>query len=111
LTWALTWIPFHMMLFVFRFNHFSRVLSGIFQPLQGLYTLIVYLSPKVRHARNKKRSKLPWFQAIAKAWMSKGEEDRAILGRRDTNASSMRQRLTASLRQRFEGRLSRLIPR
>ena len=106
LTWALMWIPFYMMLFVFRFNHFSRVLSGIFQPLQGLYNLIVYMSPKVRNARNKKRAKLPWCQAITKAWMSKGEEDRAILGCRDTNASSMRQRLTASLRQRFEGRLS-----
>ena len=34
LTWALMWIPFYIMLFVFRFNHFSRVLTGILTPFR-----------------------------------------------------------------------------
>ena len=51
-----------------------------FLPLQGLYNLIVYMSPKVRHARNTKRGKLPWRQAIVKAWMSRGEKEMAIDG-------------------------------
>ena len=104
LTWALVWIPFYIMLFVFRFYHFSSVLTGILSPLQGLYNLIVYMSPKVRHARNTRRGKLPWCQAIAKAWMSKGEQDRAILVGR-------RQSIIFSMRERFQGRLSLLIPR
>ena len=83
LTWGLTWIPIYIDLFILD-HEASVVLAAVFQPLQGLYNLIVYMSPKVRHARNTKRGKLPWCQAIAKAWMSKGEEERALLGRRSS---------------------------
>ena len=93
LTWALTWIPFFILFFAVR-NKATNVLQAILQPLQGFYNLIVYMSPKVRNARNKKRGILPWRQAIAKAWMSKGEMGRAISKRRHTKTASMvRQRL------------------
>ena len=59
LTWALTWIPAYIMGVVVN-NDVTRILLAIFYPLQGLYNLIVYMSPKVRHARNTKRGKLPW---------------------------------------------------
>ena len=43
-------------------------------PLQGLFNLIVYMMPKMRSAKNNtRRSNLTCFQAIRKAWMSKGE--------------------------------------
>ena len=109
LTWALTWVP--LVLFIsIKNKNVTNFLPVILFPLQGLYNLIAYMAPKVRNARNTRRGKLSWRQAIAKAWMSRGEEDRAIVGRRHTNTASLRQRLTASMRQRFQGRLSRLIP-
>ena len=100
LTWGLTWIPIYIHLFIFD-HKASVVMAAVLQPLQGLYTLIVYMSPKVRNARNTKRGKLPWCQAIAKAWMSKGEEDRAILGRR-SSIDGHRHSMTASMLQRFQ---------
>ena len=51
------------------------------------------MSPKVRNARNKKRGKLARPQAIAKAWMSRGEKDRAIVSRPYTRTNSILQRL------------------
>ena len=115
LTWALTWVPYFVVKIGLLtgnsfYNKVNRILPVILLPLQGLYNLIAYMAPKVRSARNTKKGKLPWRQAIAKAWMSRGKEDRAIVARRLTNTASLRQRLTASIRQHFQGRLSRLLP-
>ena len=99
LTWALTWIPYVIIMFVTR-NKTTHIISAVLQPVQGLYNLIVYKSPKVRNARNRKRGKSPWCQAIAKAWTSRGAEDRAIVGYRYTK--------TSSLRQYFQSRLQYL---
>ena len=78
LTWALSWIPYYVLICVVCNNGTVLSLATLF-PLQGLYDFIVYMSPKVRNARNKKRGKLSWPQAIANAWMSRGEKDRAML--------------------------------
>ena len=102
LTWALTWIPLYIVLFVSS-NKAIGVIAAVLQPLQGLYTLIVYMSPKVRHARNTRSGKLPWCQVIAKAWMSKGEKNRAIVTRRYIK--------TCSSRLRLQSRLSRFMDR
>ena len=93
LAWALTSIPFYILHYCIS-NKATGILMAILTPLEGLYNLIVYMLPKVRTARNTKRVKLPWRQAIAKAWMSKGEKDRAIVivGRRQSIAGFMRQR-------------------
>ena len=93
LTWVLTWIPFYILLFVID-NKATRIVFAVLQPLQGLYNLIVYMSPKVRNARNTKRGKSPWCEAIVKAWMPKSEEDRTIVGRRHS--------ITALMWQRFQ---------
>ena len=92
LTCALMWIPFYINQCVSD-HKATRILHAIFQPLQGLYNLVVYMSPKVRNARNMKRGKLPWRQAITKAWMSKGEKDQTIVCFRHNNTSSLWQRL------------------
>ena len=104
LTWVLIWIPLYILLFVIN-NNATRVMNGILHPLQGLYNLIVYLSPKVRNARNTKRGKLPWRQAIAKAWISKGKEDhrRAVVVRGHS--------INASMWQRFQNVSSRFMNR
>ena len=106
LTWALTWIPLYIVLFVISSN-VTIVTNSIFQPLQGFYNLIVYMSPKVRNVRNKKRGKLPWCQAIAKALMSRGEKDRAIVSRRYIKTSSSRLRLQNRLSQFIDRRSKR----
>ena len=99
LTWALTWVP--LVLFIsIKNKNVTNFLPVILFPLQGLYNLIAYMAPKVRSARNTKKGKLPWRQAIAKAWMSRGEKDRAIVGRRHTKS-----------RQRLQSYLSRFVNR
>ena len=103
--WILTWIPFCVLFFIMK-NKATRMLHAVLYPLQGLYNLTVYMSPKVRHARNTKRGKLPWREAIVKAWMSKGEEDMAIFGRRNSNTASMQHRLRDSF-SRFADRRRR----
>ena len=91
LTWALIWIPLYIVIFGIN-NKVTGIVQGILTPLQGLYNLIVYMSPKVRNARNTRRGKLPWCQAIVKAWMSKGEKNRAIVGRKHPKTAIMWQR-------------------
>ena len=105
LTWALTWVPYFVLIIGALtgnsfYNKVNRILPVILLPLQGLYNLIAYMAPKVRSARNTKKGKLPWRQAIAKAWMSRGEKDRAIVGRRHTKS-----------RQRLQSYLSRFVNR
>ena len=93
LTWALIWIPLYIVIFSIN-NKATGIVQAILTPLQGLCTLIVvYMSTKVRNARNTRtRGKLPWCQAIAKAWMSKGEKNRAIVGRKQPKTAIMWQR-------------------
>ena len=73
--WAMAWVPL-IFLAIFRFSNFARIVSTIMPPLQGLYNFVVYMSPKVRFAKNSKRLNLNWSQAFWKAWMSKGERPR-----------------------------------
>ena len=70
LAWSLIFVPYLIRL-LFK-NEALYVLIPALSPPQGLFNLIVYMSPKVRNAKNSRRSKLTWFQAIGKAWTSKG---------------------------------------
>lgn len=72
---AMAWVPL-IFLGIFRFSNIARIVSTIMPPLQGLYNFAVYMSPKVRFAKNSKRLNLNWSQAFWKAWMSKGERPR-----------------------------------
>ena len=81
LTWALTYIPVALHTFVIK-NNKVDILVAFCSPLQGLYNFLVYMSPKVRNARIRKRSKLPWHQAIMKALLSRGEQDKTNRSRR-----------------------------
>ena len=89
LTWVLTWVPFYLDL-PFPGNKATAFIQALLQPLQGFYNLAVYLSPKVRHARNTKRGKLGWGRAIVKAWMSRGEKDRVVGGRKEQKLATNR---------------------
>ena len=80
LTWALVFVSVSVRTFIVT-NKRMDILARTLQPLQGLYSFLVYMSPKVRNARNRKRSKLPWHQAIMKALLSRGENDRTIRSR------------------------------
>ena len=101
LTWALLWIPFLVLFFVTA-NNTSVTITSITQSLQGLYNIVVYMSPKVRHARNTKRGKLRWYKAIAKAWMSRGEKDRTIGSRRQLRTVATTSSNSFSLRHSIQ---------
>lgn len=46
----------------------------VFLTLQGLFNCVMYMYPKVMKAKRSKKKNLSWFQAFAKALMSKGEK-------------------------------------
>ena len=71
LAWAFTWAPFFCM--ALKPNYTTGVLGNVLTPLQGLFNLVVYMAPKVRNAKNSRRQKVSWCQAIARAWTSKGD--------------------------------------
>ncbi len=79
--WVLYWVPFFMVIFSSSFE--ASIISHIFNPLQGLFNFIVFMSPKVRTARKMKRSRRGqhqtttintiWYKVPFDAYMSRGE--------------------------------------
>ena len=99
--WFFTFAPY--ILYYFSKTEIPLVLP-IFTPLQGLYNLIVYMSPKVRSAHISRIRKVSWREAIVKAWLSKGEE-RKGRGFRPRNIQSSRLRsLSRQLSRQFSNR-------
>lgn len=47
-------------------------LTCIFNPLQGLYNLLIFLHPKVLSAKRSRSDNLTWYQAFSKAFWSRG---------------------------------------
>ena len=65
-------------------QNIAEIVMYAFVPLQGFFNLIVYMSLKVRIAKNARRANLGWCQAAVKAWKSKGEIRREITATRST---------------------------
>jgi hypothetical protein len=110
LAWAFVWIPF-MILYYFHESHATSILLACLNPLQGLFNFLVYMSPKVRSAKQPRRGdNLSWRQAFIKAYMSRGERRRT--GR---NLSSGNTRTTGSrvsvLKHRVQRFLNSLLSR
>ncbi len=82
LSWALVWIPSAVIVYVFKFS--SLVLNitiSLITPLQGLLNFIVFMSPKVRSAKEARRrgqEELSWLGALIKAYLSRGERKRRL---------------------------------
>jgi hypothetical protein len=73
LAWTLVWIPF-MIAFFFLNSNATAILNTCLNPLQGLFNFLVFMSPKVRSAKQPRRGEnLSWRQAFIKAYMSRGE--------------------------------------
>ena len=84
LAWALVYIPFMIAFFLLN-SHATLLLAACLTPLQGLFNFLVFMSPKVRSAKQAPRrgENLTWRQAFIKAYMSRGERRRT-----DRNLSS-----------------------
>ena len=73
LAWALVYIPFMIAFFLLN-SHATLLLAACLTPLQGLFNFLVFMSPKVRSAKQPRRGEnLTWRQAFIKAYMSRGE--------------------------------------
>lgn len=65
----------------------------IFNPLQGVYNLSIYMQPRVLSAKKSKKDNLSWWQAFVKAFWSKGGEKKTgRLSSIRSSASSLRNR-------------------
>jgi len=81
LAWGLVWIPYMILRFVWR-SHATEKMIAITSPLQGFFNFLVFMSPKVRREKSRRRrgkQNLTWVQAFVKAYTSRGEERRATL--------------------------------
>ena len=87
LAWGFVFIPLMFglimqMLFEDEFR-MPEILIAIFTPLQGLFSFLAYMAPKVRNAKRSKRENLTWSQAFIKVYISRGDI------RRSTRNSSL----------------------
>ena len=95
LTWTLTWVP--MLIYLCVPCHFTCFLVSGISPLQGFFNIIVYMAPKVRHAKNSKRQEITWPQAIWKLWTSKG--NRPVTRGLNRQNATRRMRISAALQK------------
>jgi hypothetical protein len=74
LAWTLVWIPFMIYIFLPHESYELYILAGCLVPLQGFFNVLVFMSPKVRSAKQSRRGEnLSWRRASIKAYMSRGE--------------------------------------
>lgn len=88
--WFLTWIfyiPSATIAFVFNATNPRTLLYMlvIFQPLQGVYNLAIYMHPKILSAKRKSKidNNITWWRAFVTAFWSKGS-DKTRRGRRNS---------------------------
>ena len=110
LAWAFVFIPF-MIPFFFLNSNATLILASCLTPLQGLFNVLAFMSPKVRSAKQPRRGKsLTWCQAFIKAYMSRGERRRT--GRNLSSGNMTRTGGSwASLKQRVQRSLNSLLSR
>ena len=76
LAWALVYMPFIINEFMPE-SYAAGIVRTCLTPLQGLFTFLVFMSPKVRTKKSRRGGdSLTWFQAFIKAYMSRGERRR-----------------------------------
>ena len=73
LAWAFVFVPFMIAFFIHE-SRATAILNACLTPLQGLFNFLVFMSPKVRSAKQPRRGEnfLTWHQAFIKAYMSRG---------------------------------------
>ena len=107
--WAFIYIPY--ILYLLYPVKVTDLLTTLLNPLQGLFNLIVYLSPKVRSAKIPRRGatrNVSWRQAILKAWNSKGEvrRDRSLTSTRRSSSNLRTSQRLQNLMKSVSSRLS-----
>jgi len=105
LAWAFVFVPFMIAFFLLNSNVTIIIRTGL-TPLQGLFNFLVFMSPKVRSAKQpRRRGKiLSWRQAFIKAYMSRG--DRRRTGR-NLSSGNTRTGTTSRVLSSLKSRLSR----
>ena len=86
MSYFLAWFLLVVVPFIFVVAIPSKLTNigvAVFSPLGGLFNLVVYISPKIRNTKRKRRGPdLTWCQAAIKAWLSLGEKSRRIKTKR-----------------------------
>jgi len=109
LAWTLVWIPF-MIAFFFLNSNATAILNTCLNPLQGLFNFLVFMSPKVRSAKQPRRGEnLSWRQAFIKAYMSRGE--RRKTGRNLSSGNTRTGSRVSAWKQRVQRSLNSLLSR
>ena len=110
LAWTLVWIPFMIVVFIHE-SHATTILNACLTPLQGLFNFLVFMSPKVRSAKQPRRGNknLTWRQAFIKAYMSRGERRRA--GRNLSSVNTRTGNRVLAWKQRVQRSLKSLLSR
>jgi hypothetical protein len=109
LAWAFVYIPF-MIAYFLRRSHATSILSCCLAPLQGLFNFLVYMSPKVRSAKQPRRGggeNVSWRQAFIKAYMSRGERRRT--GRNLSSGNTRTGSRVSAWKQRVHSFLKSLL--
>ena len=71
-------------------GHVLSILARIFFPLQGFFNFVVFIYPKVLHAKTAPRKKVTWYQAFVTAVQSRGKpkQNRKIKSNRHVKRSA-----------------------
>ena len=71
-------------------GHMLSILARIFFPLQGFFNFVVFIYPKVLHAKTVPRKKVTWYQAFVTAVQSRGKpkQNRKIKSNRHVKRSA-----------------------
>jgi hypothetical protein len=83
------------------------ILARVFFPLQGFFNFLVFIYPKVEHAKNSSRGEgISWYKAFVKAIQSRGQRSRnrsgRILGSRSSATGRWLSKLSRSIGRIFE---------
>ena len=99
LAWIFVWMPF--LLVLFRESFPAAIVVSSLGPLQGLYNLLVFMSPKMRNAKRSKKDNLTWCQAFVKAWLSRGDRRARGVLRPQSNNNALRKSFLSRLVMRY----------
>jgi hypothetical protein len=109
LAWAFVQIPFIIISYLHQ-SYVIAILTACLSPLQGLFNLLVFMSPKVRSTKQPRRGEnLSWRQAFIKAYMSRGERRRT--GRNLSSGNTRTASRVSAWKQRVQRYLNSILSR
>jgi len=97
MAWSIAFTPFQIQYVTKSFHPVLIVMVGCTIPLQGLFNFMVFMAPKVRHAKTVRRGGMPTEISLGRAIKE------AYLSRGDTRANGDLGRITTGSMRRSRG--------